>query len=242
MKFNLKTISLGSLAALALIVTPLAMTHQGAHAEGGGNHQGPLEQLDLTEAQSTQIEAIRADARSQMQAILTPEQQALIDANDGQRGGWRSLDLTDEQRSQVRTIREATREEIGAVLTDEQRQELEAARQEGRGRHGGDRLAALNLTEAQSAQIEAIRMEARSQAEALLTDEQRAAVESSESPREAMRSLNLTDEQREQMRAIREASREQMSAVLTEEQRQQLSEGARRNGPGGRLGQRQDAQ
>ena len=112
---------------------------------------------------------------------------------------------------------------MNAILTDEQRQTLETLHSEGRGGRGRG-LEDLNLTDEQSAQIEAIRAEARSQQAALLTAEQQAILGDGELGRGAGKSLDLTDEQREQMRAIHEASHEQIAAILTDEQRQQLPE------------------
>lgn len=222
MKLNLKAISLGGLAAVALLAAPLALL-KSANAEGSG-HQGPnFEQLNLTEAQSAKIEAIRTDSRSQIAALLTPEQRIAFENSSG-RDGFRELDLTDDQRSQIRAIKESSREQIDAVLTDEQRQELVAMRPEG-GRHGrGDRFEALNLTDDQSAQIEAIRTETKSQMDALLTPEQRATLGEGNEGRRGFRNLNLSDEQRQQMQAIHQASHEKINAVLTPEQRQQLPE------------------
>ena len=241
MNFNFKTLSLGSLAAIALIAAPLTWVHT-ANAEGNGRGGYPLEQLTLTEAQSSQVEAIRTETRSQMEAVLTPEQRQTLAASDSPREGFRALDLSDDQRSEIRSLRESSREQINAILTDEQRQQL--AELPGRGDQGGQgnrggrgqHLEALNLTEAQSTQIEAIRSDARSQMEAVLTAEQRATLGDGEPDRRAWKSLDLTDEQREQMQAIHEASHEQISAVLTEEQRQQLPER-----PQGRLGGSSDS-
>jgi len=244
----LKTLSFGFLT-VALLATPLVVT-KSAEADDARSHRGAnFEQFDLTEAQASQIAAVRAETRSQIEALLTPEQRSAFESSEMGPRGLRSLDLTDEQRSQIRTIREDSREQMSAILTEEQRQTLIETRSEGRGRgrskHGsggqerGDRLEALNLTAAQSTQIEAIRTEARSQMAALLTAEQRATLENSESGngmtgRRAWKSLDLTDEQREQMQTIHEASHAQIDAVLTNEQRQQRSEG--REGRGGRKG------
>jgi periplasmic protein CpxP/Spy len=234
MKLNWKTLSLGSLSAIALIATPLAFTHlanaqgpgEGIGGRSGGSRGGHFEQLNLTEEQSTQIEAIRTDARSQMQAILTPEQQAATAGESGPRA-WRSLDLSEDQRSQMQVIRDASKEKTDALLTAEQRQQLEQMHAE-RGERGGpggrgDHLEQLNLTEEQSTQIQAIRTDTRSQMQAILTPEQQAATAGESGPR-AWRSLDLSEEQRSQMQAIRDASKEKIDALLTDEQRQQLEQ------------------
>jgi periplasmic protein CpxP/Spy len=224
MKRNWKRLYLGSLSAIALIAAPLTMTHfahaQGAGPGGPGHH---FDQLNLTEEQSTQIEAIRTDAHSQMQAILTPEQQAATEGEEG-RHAWRSLDLSEEQRSQMQTIREASKAKIDALLTAEQRQQLAQMHAE-RGERGsqGGHFEQLNLTEEQSTQIEAIHTDAHSQMQAILTPEQQAATAGESGPR-AWRSLDLSEEQRSQMQAIRDASKEKIDALLTDEQRQQLEQ------------------
>ncbi len=136
MKFNLKTVSLGSLAALALVVAPLAV--QAVRADDNGGHRGGhLEQLNLSAEQTTQIEAIRANAQSQKDALLTAEQRATLAAGD--RRGWRGLDLTEAQRSQMDAIREASKTRIEAVLTPDQQQQLAQMQQEHGNRGNRDR-------------------------------------------------------------------------------------------------------
>lgn len=142
MKLNLKTIALGGAAALTLLAAPLA-ANRIAYAAGGGCGDR-FEALNLTESQTTQIEAIREDARAAVQAVLTDDQRAALDDAEGRekRGVWRSLDLSDEQREQIRAIKEDSREEVQAVLTDEQRQQLEELRQNRRGARRGARQEA----------------------------------------------------------------------------------------------------
>lgn len=240
---KLKTIAFGSLAALTLMAVPLVMTHLPARADGmGGARMGhALEQLNLSAEQTSQLEAIRTDTKSQMQAVLTPDQQAAAEANGGH--GWRQLNLTDAQRSQMRSIREASKAKIDAVLTADQRQQLATAEAAKRAEGGGPGhgLDQLNLTADQSAQIEAIRTDTKSQMQAILTSEQRTAVEGSNGQRGAWRQLNLSDEQRSQMQAIRETSKAKIDAVLTAEQRQQLDQMHQDRG-GDRQGQPQPAQ
>ena len=240
---KLKTIAFGGLTALTLITVPLAMTHLAAKADGtGGPRMGhALEQLNLSADQTSQIEAIRADTKSQMQAVLTPEQQTAAAADGGH--GWRQLNLSDAQRSQMQSIREASKAKIDAVLTADQRQQLATAQAAERAEGGGPGhgLDKLNLTADQSAQIEAIRTDTKSQMQAVLTPEQQTALESSGDQRGALRQLNLTDAQRSQMQAIREASKTKIDAVLTAEQRQQLEQMHQDRG-GDRQGQPQPAQ
>ncbi|MEL6160557.1 MAG: hypothetical protein AAFR18_15215 [Cyanobacteria bacterium J06627_32] len=143
MNFNLKTVSFGSLFALTMFIAPLS-TAAFAQADGGpnggrrgGNH---LEQLDLTAAQSEQIEAIRADAREQIGDVLTREQRATLGNSEARgRGAFRELNLSEDQRSQIRAIHEDSRDQVSRVLTPEQREQIEEMRESRRGQNGGQR-------------------------------------------------------------------------------------------------------
>jgi periplasmic protein CpxP/Spy len=147
-----------SLATPATPSDPLGDRMGGHHmgGPGGDRRGGPFERLALTDEQRTQLEAIREDAHTQVEAILT-----------------------DEQRQQARAAREQfeSRRAEFASLTPEQRQarfqEMRAQRGSGgHGGHGGP-LAELNLTDEQREQIHSIMENARTQGEAVLTSEQR---------------------------------------------------------------------
>lgn len=119
--------------------TPTAPAEQ--HHKRGAN-------LNLTEDQKTQLKQIREATRSQIDAILTPEQKAKLDAakqqrqqgqqeqgQQGQRGQkprgmWASLNLTADQKARIKTIRQDAKQKMDAVLTAEQRQKLEQHRQQ----------------------------------------------------------------------------------------------------------------
>ena len=106
---------------------------QPAQAEGG--RRGRLmEELNLTEAQSEQIEAIHADSRDQIQDVLTAQQRAELNNSEQPRRAFRDLDLTEEQREEIQSIREESREDISAVLTDEQRAQIQELRAQHQGR------------------------------------------------------------------------------------------------------------
>ena len=135
MKFNLKTVAIGSLAALALLAAPLGLV-KASHAEGGRGGQR-LEQLDLSEAQRTQIEAIRTDTRSQIESVLTADQQATLENSEQRsRRAFRELNLSEDQREQLRAIHEDSRDQVSEVLTDEQRSQLEEMREQRGNRRG----------------------------------------------------------------------------------------------------------
>lgn len=110
--------------------------------------------LNLTSEQQAQMEQIRQDGRSQIDAILTEEQRAQLQRERDSRGprldsdqrmprpgaGQRprpgadpgmphspfaSLNLTAEQQSQIDAVMRSSRERMDAVLTSEQRQQLQ---------------------------------------------------------------------------------------------------------------------
>ena len=97
--------------------------------------------LNLTAEQQAQIEQIREDKRSQIDAILTAEQKAQLQQAQENRGTPRarenrgmprpfaSLNLTDEQRSQIEAVMRSSKEEMDAILTPEQRQQLQEHKQ-----------------------------------------------------------------------------------------------------------------
>ncbi|MGF1496902.1 MAG: Spy/CpxP family protein refolding chaperone [Elainellaceae cyanobacterium] len=107
-------------------------------------------------------------------------------------------------------------------------------------------LEALDLTDEQRDQIQAIREEAFDQVADILTPAQRQvasnAIASGEF-RGVFRDMDLTLEQRDEIRAVFGEVREEVAEVLTEEQRQQIREGfqsrwGQRGGPQGRFLQR----
>ena len=98
--------------------------------------------LNLTAEQQAQIEQIREDKRSQIDAMLTAEQKAQLQQaqenwgtprageNRGMPRLFASLNLTDEQRSQIEAVMRSSKEEMNAILTPEQRQQLQEHRQQ----------------------------------------------------------------------------------------------------------------
>lgn len=214
-----------------------------AQMEGRGFGREPLqmlEQLDLSDAQATQLQAIRADAKTQMLNVLNETQRselqaALADGTPLPRA-MRDLDLSDDQRNQLWAIFDSSRDAAHDVLTDEQRDQMRAQMRDmrpgshglGEGSKGGMFMGQLDLTEQQQAQLDSIRDNAKSQALSVLTDAQRselaADLQSGEPLPHAMQNLDLSDDQRQQLWEIFESSRDASQNVLTEEQRQQLEE------------------
>ena len=153
MKLKLLSLVAGAIA-LTLTATSFAVNAQTASpspvllAQTPQKERGPWKELGLTDAQKTQIQAIKRDSRTKMEAVFTPEQktkleaakqarQAQRQAGQGQRQpgqrqgkrGYADLNLSEAQKTQIRQIRVSEKQEIQAVLTPEQRQKLEQFRQ-----------------------------------------------------------------------------------------------------------------
>ena len=182
-----------------------------------------VKQLDLTDAQKTQIKGIMENARSQMQALR----------ND--------MNITKQQElDQMRQIQEQTRSSIRAALTPEQQQKADdlrkqaqekmAAQQEKRQERMLTRLSQqLNLTDAQKSTIRSYLNDQKAQLQALRNN------------------TSLTPQQRfEQMQTIRQQTQDKIKTALTADQQAKLDQlkqqaqnrmrrrrGGPRGGPGG---------
>lgn len=129
MKHQLTTAFIGLTAAALVFMPTTAYAQQPSQAQPiAEQRQELIETLNLTEQQQNEIAAIRADTRSQIETVLTPEQkQALWDGVNQQQSLQdilASLNISPEQRSQIVAILQSSREQFRATLTDEQRQQL----------------------------------------------------------------------------------------------------------------------
>jgi Spy/CpxP family protein refolding chaperone len=124
--------------------SPLQLAQMPKNERG---QKGGWQGLNLTDAQKAEMQTIKSNTRAQIEAILTPEQKATLQAakearqgqrqaGQGQRGkkGWANLNLSEEQKTQMREIQEASKEQMLAVLTPEQRQQMQEMRQNMRSR------------------------------------------------------------------------------------------------------------
>jgi Spy/CpxP family protein refolding chaperone len=141
MKIKLMPMLAGAIV-LGAIATPFALNAQAnpsaqpllAQAQ---QHQSKWSQLNLTEQQQQQMRQIREETRTQMQSILTPEQQQKLQAamqNDQGRNhqAWREVmaSLTDEQKAKKRELMQQQKSRFEAILTAVQKQQLEQMHQE----------------------------------------------------------------------------------------------------------------
>jgi Spy/CpxP family protein refolding chaperone len=121
-----------STAAIAPIVhasgksTPNTVSQD---SSGSGSPAKP--KIVLTDKQKEQIQSIKKNENSQIIAILTPEQQAVIQkaANSGTASSGSieaELKLTKEQEAKIAAIQTQSKKQIESVLTPEQIQILKS--------------------------------------------------------------------------------------------------------------------
>ena len=88
-----------------------------------------VEELDLSEDQQLEIEAIQTSMTNELSEILTDDQMEQLTAaqaeGDSMRGVMRSLGLTSSQRSSVMSLMRDTQNQVMDVLTPEQRAQIE---------------------------------------------------------------------------------------------------------------------
>jgi len=146
MKIKLMPLLAGAIA-LGAVATPFVVNAQAnpsaqpllAQAQQGRQRQGKWAKLNLTDAQKQQMRQIGEETRTQLQAVLTADQKAKIEAAKQNRQGqnrqnWRqvmqSLNLTDEQKAKMKEIKQQQKSRMEAILTDQQKQQLQQMRQE----------------------------------------------------------------------------------------------------------------
>lgn len=90
--------------------------------------------IQLTEQQKAQMQAIREQTRSQIQAVLTPEQrqqfQAAMGSGQKRRSAFADMNLSEQQKTQIREIMRSAKSQAEAVLTPAQRQQLQTIREQ----------------------------------------------------------------------------------------------------------------
>ncbi|WP_216351461.1 hypothetical protein [Leptolyngbya sp. 'hensonii'] len=126
--------------ALMLTAAPLlpVFTNPAMAGPGRGNHQEQImKNLNLSEDQKARIKAIREEAKSKMEAVLTEQQkqqlqQAKLNRQNGQKGQRPQLNLSEDQKARMKAIREETKTKMEAVLTEQQKQQLQQMREQRR--------------------------------------------------------------------------------------------------------------
>lgn len=148
------------------------------HRRGGG-----MDQLNLTDAQKTQLKSLRDQQHQQLQALR--QDQSLTQ---------------DQRREQAQKIHQQFRSQMRGILTPEQQAQLKQMR----GMRGGP-MARLNLTEDQRAKLQPIMQQQREQVQAIRSDSSLSQQQKQEKIRALRQSTMsqmqgiLTPEQQQQM-------------------------------------------
>jgi len=120
MKRKLMAIAAGTLLSL--------MTLKVAPVQAQADLFPALSGLELTEQQHSQLNTLRQQTRSDIEAILTAEQEESLRTawteRDGLRKAIANLNLTAQQRDQLRQVFQSARTEFSSILTPEQQQQL----------------------------------------------------------------------------------------------------------------------
>jgi Spy/CpxP family protein refolding chaperone len=130
------TVAVGAVAIPSLVS---AQNNNPNRTEKMQKRQDAFKQLNLTEAQKTQMKAIRESAKTRRQSVLTAEQRAIMEQarqSGDRKGVKKSLNLTDAQKQQMKAIGEDTKAQIKNVLTPAQQQQLEQMKQQRQANRG----------------------------------------------------------------------------------------------------------
>ena len=146
MKNRVMALGLALVSSVVLAQAPSA-PQGGPQGDGKGLHMMRMQnELDLTDEQVKKMREIRdqGGGRAEMQAVLTPEQQAKAAALRKEHAGEREelqarmqqqLGLSEEQKTKMAEIRKqgGSREDMRAVLTPEQQAKFDAMRSQHQG-------------------------------------------------------------------------------------------------------------
>lgn len=169
------------------------MMHKGKHHRGGMN----LEKLNLTEDQKAKFKSQRESFKKQMEELKK---------NDGI--------TVKEWKSQMETLRKENKTKMDAILTTDQKAQLEKQRAEQKTKmqdfqkqHAQKMKERLNLTDEQSAKMDANRKEIGEKMKSIREDK------------------SLSDEQkREKVKDVMKSNKEKMKSILTDEQMKKMNE------------------
>ncbi len=218
--FQFKAMLLLALGAV-LCLGQLALAEPGANPPQAGDRLAKLTQaLTLTADQQAKVKTIFENERTQVLAVLTPDQQAKAKQTGG--ADLKSLGLTADQQTKIEGIRKASLDALRAILTPDQQTKFDAMHK-GAGGQEGDRLTkltqALTLTTDQQAKAKSIFEDERTQVLAVLTPDQQAKLQQEgKGAAEPLKSLGLTADQQTKVQGIRKASMDAFRAILTADQ------------------------
>jgi Spy/CpxP family protein refolding chaperone len=200
-----------SVLAIALTVTAVKAQeiperkHDGVHRQDGHKkHQGKeMAYLNLSEEQKAKFKALNEQQHKQM-AELKKQDNITVK----------------ESREKMEALRKDHRAKVQALLTPEQKAKLEKKKEEHKvarkemGKARGESMKkGLNLTDEQSAKLDASRKQMSEKMQSIRDDK------------------SLTEEQvKEKSKELRKQQKESLKSILTEEQLKKMKEGRKHHG------------
>jgi len=151
MKIKLMPMLAGAIA-LSVVATPFIVNAQSGMSDQAqptnSRHQGKWDKLNLSDQQKAQLQQIKNDTRTQIEAVLTPQQLEQLktarqnhqanQANQpgqghrGKHSAMAALNLTDAQKAKIKEIKDSQKARMQAILTPEQQQQLQQMHQQWR--------------------------------------------------------------------------------------------------------------
>lgn len=105
---------------LPILATSAALTFVFPTSAFAGNQ---AKKANLTEAQKTQLEQVKNNARSEIEAVLTAEQQTelqnALDNGQKMKAAVRNLNLSSEQQSQLDRIMQSAKQQKRAIYNSQ---------------------------------------------------------------------------------------------------------------------------
>ena len=94
-----------------------------------GQSQSPLAGVQLTPQQQNRLEQIRSNVRTQIQKVLSQDQQNryqnAIQSGQGQQAAIAAMNLSENQKKQIQQIVQSARTQTSAIFTPAQRQQIQ---------------------------------------------------------------------------------------------------------------------
>ncbi|HEY9601952.1 MAG TPA: hypothetical protein V6C85_10100 [Allocoleopsis sp.] len=148
MKIKLMPMLAGAIA-LSVGVMPFAIKAQAQTPDSAqpahAHHHSKWDQLNLSEQQKAQLQQLEKDTRTQIEAVLTPQQLEQLkaarqnhqphQAGQGRHSAMAALNLTDAQKAKIKAIKEAKKARMQAILTPQQQQQLQQMHQQWQQQH-----------------------------------------------------------------------------------------------------------
>jgi Spy/CpxP family protein refolding chaperone len=202
---------IASVLAIALTVTAVQAQeiterkHDGVHRQEGRkkNHGKEMADLNLSEEQKTKFKALNQEQHQQMAEL-------------------KKLDniTVKESRERMEALRNDHQAKVQALLTPEQKAKLEKKKEEHKGEmkemgkaRGEIMKKELNLTDEQSAKLDASRKQMAEKMQSIRDDK------------------SLSEEQvKEKSKELRKEQMKNMKSILTEEQLKKMKEGRKHHG------------